>query len=720
MVTMTLPLLMTKLYLPQAPGALVDRPRLGAKLDAGLAQGARLILITAPAGFGKSTLAAAWLRAQTIPVAWLALDGQDNEPLAFCTYLLAAIQRTVPGFATELLAQLQGGAPPSPELFCAQLLNALDGFGHPLLIALDDYHLITNPAIHERMAFLLDHLPLGVTLLLATRVVPPLPVARLRVRQQLVEIRFQELRFTTGETHQLLNELHPLALDAAAVATLEARTEGWVAGLQLAILALQSDDGAGAHFLAHFSGSHEFIADYLLEEVLNRQSPAVTDFLLRTAILDRFCAPLCAAVTGAADSDAHLQDLLTRNVFLMPLDAERRWFRYHHLFADLLRARLLQSQRPLVPALHRQASAWFAAQGLINEAMSHAVAANDVTTAATLVNEHWMTLLHRGESSTILRWLAALPPESFDHDPALHNAYAWALFLKGEVAAVEPRLQQAEQVLQRLCQTAQLRITDADYCQASASIQVLRAFVLYARRELPAAYAQAQRALPGSRLAGPLLEGGLHIITAHICRELGQVDEAIAHYQQGIPLSWQHGNVIAALNAYTALSRLYRQRQQYTPAAATCEAALQLLHDRNLAQTPAAGLLYLEQAELLIDRQRAAEARPLIELALAVGRNGGLTNLLTAGEALRARIAAAPPVGATAPLPQPAGLIEPLTSRELEVLRLLAAGDANQEIAAQLVISLPTVKKHTSNILAKLDATSRTQAVAHARQLGII
>lgn len=717
---MTLPLLTTKLYLPQAPGALVERPRLCAKLDAGLAQGARLILITAPAGFGKSTLAAAWLRGQSIPVAWLALDAQDNEPLAFCTYLLAAIQRAVPGCATELMAQLQGGAPPPPDHFCAQLLNALDRLGHPLLIALDDYHLVTNPAVHERLAFLLDHLPAGVTLLLATRVMPPLPVARLRVRQQLVEIRFQELRFTPGETHQLVNDLHTLALDAEAVAALDARTEGWVAGLQLAILALQSDEGAGPRFLAHFSGSHEFIADYLMEEVLSRQSPAMTDFLLCTAILDRFCAPLCAAVTGAADSDALLHTLLSRNLFLLPLDAERHWFRYHQLFADLLRARLFQSQRDRVPALHRQASAWFAANGLISDAMIHALAANDVTTAADLVNANWIPLLHRGESSTILRWLDALPPEPFDRYPALHNAYAWALFLKGEVTVVEPRLQLAEQVLQRLSQTGQLAITAPDYCQASASIQVLRAFVLYARRDLAAAYGQAQRALPSASQAGPLLEGGLHIITAHICRELGQIDEAIGHYQTGIPLSWQHGNVIAALNAYTALSRLYRQRRHYAQAEATCQAALHLLRDRALDQTPAAGLLYLEQAELLIDLQRPAAAQPVIELALTVGRNGGLTQLLTASEALHARLASLPSASPTPSLPAQAGLIEPLTSRELEVLGRLAAGDSNQMIATTLVISLPTVKKHTSNILAKLNATSRTQAVAHARQLGLV
>lgn len=718
--SMSFPLLTTKLYIPHVPIALVERPRLVEKLNQGLVNAARLLLIAAPAGFGKSTLVAAWLRTQTTPAAWLALDAQDNEPLRFLTYLIATIQHPLPGFGAELLAQLQGGMPPAPETICALLVNALAPTPTPLLLVLDDYHLITNPAIHENVAFLLEHLPAGVTFIIATRVMPPLPVARLRARQQLVEIRLQELRFTSTETAHLLNDRNALALDDHALATLEARTEGWVAGLQLSVLALQADTGDRQHFLAHFSGSHEFIADYLIEEVLNRQSPAVTDFLLHTAILDRFCASLCAAVTAASASEPLLDDLLTRNVFLIPLDAERCWFRYHHLFADLLRARLTQSQRTLIPELHQRASAWFAANGLVNEAMTHALAAGDWATAARLVNDNWSPMLHQGQISTILRWLAALPPTLFASYPGLHNAYAWALFLKGEVMAVEAHLQQTEQVLHALCQSGHLSESATEYRQATASTQMLRAFVLYAHRDLTAAYAQTQHALPSARLAGALLEGGLHIVTGHICRELGRREEAIQHYQTGIPLSWQQGNIIAALNAYTALSRLYRQGRQYHQAEQTCQEALALVCTQKLEQIPAAGLLYLEQAELWFDRQRPTAAQQAVERALAVGRSGGLTNLLAAGEALRARLASTAPSTPAPPTPAQTGLLEPLTSREVEVLVLLANGDSNQEIAKKLVITLPTVKKHTSSILAKLAATSRTQAVAYARQRGLL
>lgn len=717
---MSFPLLTTKLYTPHAPVALVERPRLFAKLAEGLANAARLLLIAAPAGFGKSTLVATWVRSQAVPVGWLTLDAQDNDPLHFFTYLIAAIQRPLPNFGADLLLQVQGDLLPTHEFILAKLVNALEQIQRPLLITLDDYHLITNPALHESMAFLLEHVPDGITFILATRVMPPLPVARLRARQQLIEIRLQELRFTSDETARLLNDLNALELDAAALATLASRTEGWPAGLQLVVLALQAVTGDRQPFLAQFSGSHEFIADYLLEEVLNRQAPAVADFLLHTAILDRFCAPLCAAVTGVTASEALLQDLFARNVFLIALDAERRWFRYHHLFADLLRARLLQSQHARLPALHRQASSWFATNGLINEAMTHALAADDLATAARLVNDHWSPLLHQGEISTILRWLAALPPEPFESYPGLHNAYAWALFLKGQVMDVEAHLQQTERVLDTLCQAGRLRASDEEYRQAHASTQMLRAFVLYARRELPAAYAQAQIALPSSRLAGPLLEGGLYIITAHICRELGRLDEAVQYYRIGIPLSWQQGNVIAALNAFTALSRLYRQRKQYQQAEQCCQEALQLLGEKKLEQIPAAGLLYLEQAEWLIDCRRPVEAQCVLDKALEVGRSSGLANLLTAGEALHARLASTLAQATTATVPHQAGLLDPLTSRELEVLALLADGCSNQEIAGKLVVALATVKKHTSSILAKLEANSRTQAVARARRLGLV
>jgi LuxR family transcriptional regulator, maltose regulon positive regulatory protein len=717
---MSLHLLATKLYIPHSPVPLVDRPRLFARLHAGLAQGARLILVCAPAGFGKSSLASAWSSTLAAPVAWLSLDAQDNDPLRFLTYLTAAIQRALPAFGADLLAQLRSGAAPSPDLAFSLLVNALEQTPSPLPVVLDDYHAISSPAIHAGMAFLLEHAPVGVTFILATRVAPPLPVARLRARRQLVDIRLHDLRFTAEEASDLLNGLNALALADQDIATLEARTEGWAAGLQLAALALQSEGSDRHRLVEQFGGSHEFIADYLVEEVLQRQPSAVTDFLVRTCILDRFCAGLAEAVTATVGGADLLGDLFARNLFLIPLDAERRWFRYHHLFADLLRARLKAAQPELIPELHRRASCWLEAEGLLGEALTHALAAGDTDAAARMVNQHWVAMIHQGQVGPVLRWLAALPAAAFAAYPGLSTAYAWALFLQGQMDEVEPRLAQAERLLAARQQAGDPAEIDLERLNLDAANQVLRVFLLYTRRDLEAAYAQAQLAMPASRLAGDLLEGNLKVITGNICRELGQLDQAVQYYRAGIPLVWQAGNVVGVLNAYASLSQIYRRQHQIQLAEQTCQEAMQLLRAQGLERVPALGLLYLEWATLLLEQQRLDEARALITTALEVVRVGGMSDLLAACEALRARLEAIPPeLPPALARPQPDAL-DALTERELEVLALLADGCSNQEIAERLIVSLSTVKKHTSNILAKLEASSRTQAVAHARRQGLI
>ena len=735
---MTFPLLATKTYLPHTPGPLVERERLFAKIRLGMANSARLILVCAPAGFGKSALLAAWATTQTAPVAWLSLDEQDAIPERFFTYLIAAIQRVHPHFAADLFEQIRTGAADGQETVLPALINALDDITVPLLVTLDDYHAINNPAIHDNLTFLLEHAPPGVTFLIATRVVPPLSLPRLRARRQLVDIRLQDLRFTTAEIVQFFNDLYALGLDLLEIATLEARTEGWAAGLQLAALALPAESAHRQEFIQQFSGSQEYIADYLLEEVLNRQPVALTTFLLRISILDRFCAPLCRALTDEVESETMLQELFARNAFLIPLDSERRWFRYHHLFADLLHARLLRAHAPLLPELHHRACAWFEANNYIQEALNHALAGRDFRTVERLVNENWTAMLHQGHITVTLRWLsalprmatqpnlmpevvqstlewlAALPANTFESYPALQNSYAWALFLNGRLDEVGAHLQRAEQALAHMLAVGRLKETERDYREASAETAALRVFLLHARGELDAALEQAHRARPFVQRASSLLQGNLQVALGHIYKGLNQPEQAVKAYREAIPLVWQSGNTIGALSAYAGLMNLYRSQSNFPMAEQTFQEAWQLMDENQINRIPATGAVYLEQAALLLEQNKRADASSALDLAVEVAQHSGLWNFQQQCDALRARLTAVP-----AAIDQ-STLIEPLTDRELEVLALLADGCSNQDIAAELVISLSTVKKHTSSVLAKLNAASRTQAVARARELGLV
>ncbi len=735
---MIAPILATKTYLPHNPGPLVARERLFEKLRLGTENSARLILVCAPAGFGKSALAAAWAATQTAPVAWLSLDEQDAIPERFLTYLIAAIQRVHPDFAADLFEQLRSGAVNGLEILLPALVNALGDIPAPLLVTLDDYHVITNPVVHDSLAFLLEHTPPSVTFLLATRVVPPLSLPRLRARRQLVDIRLQDLRFQTVEIVQLFNGLYALDLADSQISALEARTEGWAAGLQLAALALQAENENRDELIQQFSGTHEYVADYLLEEVLNRQPAELTTFLLRISILDRFCAPLCQALTDEGESEAILRDLFARNVFLIPLDSERRWFRYHHLFSDLLHARLKRADPAILSELHGRASAWFESNGYAQEAMNHALAGRDFRTVERLVNENWTAMLHQGHITVTLRWLSALPrmatqpnlmPEvvqstldwlatlpakTFVGYPALHNSYAWALFLSGRLDEVDACLQRSEQALAHMLSVGPLDGADRDYQESSAETRLLRVFLLHARGELDAALEQAHQAWPLVQRASSLLQGNLQVILGHVYQGLNQPEQAVRAYREGIPLLWQSGNTIGALSAYAGLTSLYRSQSNFPLAEQISQEVLQLMDQHRIHRIPAAGVVYLERAILLFEQNRLAEASSAFDLAVEVAQHSGLWDFQKRCDALRARLCTAP-----APRDQSA-LIEPLTARELEVLALLADGWSNQDIADKLVVSLSTAKKHTGNVLAKLDAASRTQAVARARQLGLL
>ena len=436
-------LLATKLHVSQPPPGFVPRRRLVEALGEGLVRGR--VLVSAPAGFGKTALLADWARGGGRPVAWLGLDGGDSDPARFWRYAVAALDRARPGLAGRVSPLLGPPPPRSFEGLVTALINELatDPGPDEVLLVLDDYHLVDAGQVHESVAFLLENLPPGLRVVVSGRADPPLPLARLRARGQLAELRAADLRFTTDEAAGLLREAVGAELPGAAVAALVARTEGWAAGLQLAGLSLRGHaDPAG--FAAAFSGSHRFVLDYLADEVLDGQPGQVRAFLLETSVLERLSGELCDAVTGRAGSQVMLQDIERAGLFLVPMDEMRGWWRYHHLFADLLRARLQAEQPGLVPALHRAAAAWCEEHDLADDAVRHALAAGDAAWDARLVERHVETLLGRSEGATLRRWLSALPAESVRDRPRLCLAQAYGAAQGFQVEALEALLDDTE------------------------------------------------------------------------------------------------------------------------------------------------------------------------------------------------------------------------------------------------------------------------------------
>jgi LuxR family maltose regulon positive regulatory protein len=448
-------LLTTKLYLPsaRARSRIVPRPRLIARLNEGLHAARPLLLISALAGCGKTTLLGDWIAQSQRRVAWLSLDEGDNDPNRFWTYFIAALQTVQPNVGEGAGVILQGmgqmGEQPLPlESFLTVLLNEMTASPDGFALVLDDYHVITTPAIHEGLTFLLDHLPPQMRVIIASRADPPLPLARLRASNRMTEFRDGDLRFTPDEVAVFLNQVMGLDLSADDIAALEARTEGWIAGLQLAALSLQGrDETSRRRFVSTFTGSQRYILDYLVEEVLHRQPETTQAFLLQTSILARLSGPLCDAVTGGADGQAMLEELERANLFLIPLDEERRWYRYHQLFAEVLHHRLQQAEPDHLVVLHRKAATWSVEHRLIDDAVRHALAAGDALWAARLVEQHVEEVLRRGEGETLRRWLSAVPQAVVRSRPRLALSQALAAFNAGRLEAVEPLLEDAEQAL---------------------------------------------------------------------------------------------------------------------------------------------------------------------------------------------------------------------------------------------------------------------------------
>jgi len=620
-------LLETKLYVPRSRRGLVPRPRLSERLDRGTAS--KLTLVSAPAGFGKTTLVTEWLAAGSgapateRPAAWLSLDRADNDPASFWTYVIAALRTVASGVGESALTLLQAPQPPPIETVLTALLNDLGATAGDIVLVLDDYHVIDASEVQGGMAFLLDHLPPWLHVVIASRADPALPLARWRARGELVEIRAADLRFTPDEAAAYLNEMMGLQLTAQDVAALEARTEGWIAALQLAALSMQGRDDVAA-FIAGFAGDDRYVVDYLVEEVLQRQPDRVQAFLLQTSILDRLSGPLCDAVTGQGGGKATLEALDRGNLFLVPLDDRRRWYRYHHLFADMLHARLLDERPGQVPDLHRRASAWYEQNGERSVAIGHALAAEDFGRAADLVELAIPAMRRTRQEAALGGWLKALPDEVVRVRPVLSVGLAGALLAVGDFEGVEGRLRDAERCLGTgagaQAPAAEMGVNDEEFRRVPAGIELYRSAlamargdvlgtVRHARRavdfspeedhlvrasaagmsglafwtsgDLEAGYSAYAECVAGLRRAGHIADiFGCSIALADIRIAQGRLGEAMRTYEQALQGAAEQGGPVlrGTADMYVGMSEVYRERDDL-PAATQ-----QLLRSQELGE----------------------------------------------------------------------------------------------------------------------------------------
>ena len=598
------PLLATKLHVPRPRRQLVSRPALIKRVQEGI-QGS-LTLVSAPAGFGKTTLLVQWVAESDISVAWLSLEPQDNDPVRFLASVLAALQQLDPDMGTTALALLHSPQPVPPERVLTVLTDELTNReAGDFALVLDDYHAISAAPIHGSLIFLLEHLPPQMHLVLATRADPPLPLARLRARGQLSEVRAAELRFTTEEASTFLHTVMGLSLPAEAIDALESRTEGWAAGLQLAALSLRERADISS-FLAAFSGSHRFVLDYLSEEVLARQGAQVQSFLLTTSILSRLSGPLCDAVREQEGSQAMLERLEYANLFVVALDDERHWYRYHQLFAEVLQNRLQQTEPTLVPALHRRASRWYEAHGLFVEAVQHAFAAADLEQVAHLLEQHSVTLGNRGYGQTLLDWLNTLPETLMQEHPRLCVIRAIGLLVANRLDEVPARLQQAEQVLE--AHGAGISAEEGQLLHGQ--ITVLWQALTFHAGDLARSVAFAQQALELVPPTEPFFRTALMVMGAYAYRVSGDV--TLASEQLVVSVVAQlpaFGEERVLPKATALLARLYVLQGRLQQAMATYAEAAQIAPSKEeltfLVNSPA---YYFGLGDVLRERNRLDEA----------------------------------------------------------------------------------------------------------------
>ena len=621
---MAVQLLHTKCHLPPTRPNSVPRARLGETLQGGLLAGRKLTLISAPAGYGKTTLAAGWARQSDLPIAWLSLDEQDDEFGRFLAYLLLSLQQAASGAGAQIRLILDAPQLPPVETIAVGLSEELARLGESngrFLLALDDYHKIRQPLIHDLLNRLLEHLPPACHLLLISREDPPLPLPRLRARGEMTEIRAQDLRFTVAEAEQFFNQTMQLGLSPDWVAALETRTEGWIASLQLAALSLHGRDAAQTEaFIRAFGGSHRYVFDYLAEEVLGQQPEEIRAFLRATAVLNSFNAPLCHALTGRADSQAILHQLEQANLFLIPLDDERDWFRYHHLFAEYLRAGLDQAERT---ALYQQAACWCEANALLFEAVRYALKSDDPDFATALIERALLSdqTWSGGHIALLSSWLDALPPQIWQSRPKLSLQAARVLDLAKRYDLAERYIDQTEQSVKAMPETAETGQLLALAALYRGSIAAIRGDVAQAVEQTT--FAQARLA-PDNRLAHARAAYSLGLV-----HELsGDAGEAVRRYLQSGDEARAAGVFFLEVHARCAAAQMRISQGRLHLAEQTCRQAEQVAEREGLALL---GLPRVILGEIALERNELAAAAQLLQEGIALARQGGVSDNLVWG-----------------------------------------------------------------------------------------
>ncbi len=636
---MSAPILATKLYVPHPRPNVVHRARLIERLNAGLQRTPGVILISAAAGFGKTTLVSEWISALTpsplpmgegvcsaeVRVAWLSLDEGDNAPARFLNYLVAALQTIAPQIGKATLAALQSSQPPPSDVLLTALLNDLTTLGDVVLV-LDDYHVIESQPIDEALIFFIEHLPPQLHLVIATREDPARPLARLRVRGQLTELRAADLRFTPAEAAEFLNRVMGLDLAVEDIAALEDRTEGWIAGLQLAAISMQGQPDA-ARFIESFTGSHRFVLDYLIEEVLQRQPEPVRNFLLQTSILDRLSGPLCNVITDREDGKAMLDTLERGNLFVIPLDDQRQWYRYHHLFAEVLQAHLREQQADRVSELHRRASAWYEQHDLPAEAICHALAAKDFDRAAELIERAWLSMDISYQSATWLGWAKALPDDLIRVHPVICLGYAWALLNSGELEASEVWLREAESWLEpRENSCAQMVVVDeAEFRSLPASIAGARAYRALALGDISGTKVYARQTLalvPEGDLIRRTQATALLGMAEYADGELSAAERYFLDFQT---MMWQADDLANAIGITFVLANIQLAQGRLREVVSAYQHSLQLALNRGMPFFLGVSDLYRGLSEVLCEQGQLEAAAQYLQTAQQLGERGSLT-----------------------------------------------------------------------------------------------
>jgi len=602
-------LLTTKLYTPRIQKGVVPRRHLIERLDQGLQRGHILTLISAPAGFGKTTLLSAWLKENGRATAWLSLDADDNDQARWLTYFIAALQEIEPAIGESALLRLQSPRPGSTSQMLTALINEIDTIAEPFIVVLDDYHLIHDSHVHEAVTFLLDHASAKMHLVIATRADPPLPLPRLRVGRLVTELRESNLRFTDDEMTAFLNEIKGFDLAASDIEALAQRTEGWIAGLQLAALSLQ-ESANRQKFIQSFTGSHRYVLDYLAEEVLDHQPPQIQQFLMKTAVLDRMCASLCEVLTPQSpvhnqqssvespqSSQAILEHLEASNLFTLPLDDERHWYRYHHLFVDLLRKRLQERMPEQIGMLHQQASLWFEENDDVGAAIQHALAGDDAERAVQLIENNAESVLLRSEGTTLVRWVDALPPVLVRERPFLQLYYAWTLLLSG-----------------RPIDEVDVHLPEEIHAKTPivAGANAIRAFVAMSKGAILDSYNLSKHALDYLPQESLFFRSLATWIFSIMLLAKGDLETGMQALEDAVKLGRKTGNIMTAVMAKCIIGELQMARGSLNDAVVTYQEALAWGTDSRKRPLPIAGMALVGLGDIARERNDLEQATQLV------------------------------------------------------------------------------------------------------------